>query len=194
VVITLSQEQTLYVSEYLNNLILEGQIALCKSPRYILEPFVITQKDGKKRVCFDPSKLGRCIANSSFKMKSAREAKMYMRKGIYMEKIDLKDAYHLIPVCVQASRFSVFRHPDTFWSWKALPFGLFTAPRLSSKIMKAALSALCLKGIQFVQYLVDILVFGRTEWLAQRYLATIAKRLMHLGFAINLKKSIIRAT
>jgi hypothetical protein len=77
-----------------------------------LDPFVLTQKEGKKRVCFDLSEVGGFLANTSFCMEGVREAKMYMRKGIYMCKIDLKDAYHSVSVSSYASRYLSFAHKN----------------------------------------------------------------------------------
>jgi hypothetical protein len=53
------------------------------------------------------------------------------------------------------------------------------------------LSSFRSKGLQYVQYLGNILIFGRTPSQTLANLGGIAQRLIYLGYGIYLKKSII---
>lgn len=87
--------------------------------------------------------------------------------------LDLKDAYFQIPIHPLHRPLLRFCHAGKVWQLTALPFGLSTAPRAFTKVMKAVLSYAHLHGVRLHMYLDDWLVnpnnqsssLSDTQWL-----------------------------
>lgn len=78
------------------------------------------------------------------------------RRERLITKIDLKDAYVVVPIHKESRQFLSFRHHGEIFQYRSLPFGLSVAPRVFSKLMRFALTPLREQGIRIVYYLDDI--------------------------------------
>ena len=65
-----------------------------------------------------------------------------VKKGDFMVKLDLKDAYFTVPVWKGHQKFLRFIWKETLWEFACLPFGLASAPRTFTKIMKPVVATL----------------------------------------------------
>jgi hypothetical protein len=70
-----------------------------------------------------------------------------------------------------------------------LPFGLATAPRVFTKLMKPVVGALRQRGIRLIIYLDDILIMAESHDLALHHAASTLNLLEGLGFIVNYQKS-----
>ena len=107
-----------------------------------------------------------------------------------MKKIDLKDAYFSVKIDIKHRKYLRFRWKGKSYQYRALPFGLATAPRVFTKVMREAVSHLREKGIRLVHYLDDILILGETLSICQTSVLDTAAWLKKLGFVLNMKKCI----
>ncbi|XP_022778082.1 uncharacterized protein LOC111319599 [Stylophora pistillata] len=63
-------------------------------------------------------------------MESILMVKDLLRKGDFLVKIDLKDAYLTVPIGEAHQKFLRFRWKDALLEFSCLPFGLASAPRV----------------------------------------------------------------
>ena len=100
-----------------------------------------------------------------------------------MIKLDLKDAYFMVPIAPQHQKL---QWEGRNFHFTCLPFGLSTAPRTFTKVTKTVVSILRSRGVRMVVYLDDIIfLLQREEKLTQiRNLV-----LDFLGYLVNYKKS-----
>ncbi|XP_071995315.1 uncharacterized protein [Engystomops pustulosus] len=75
------------------------------------------------------------------------------------------------------------------YQFKALPFGISSAPRIFTKIMVEVVAQLRLRGIVIVPYLDDLLLVAKTELELKTHLQVVIGLLQDLGWDINEKKS-----
>ena len=75
------------------------------------------------------------------------------------------------------------------YQWKVLPFGLATAPRVFTSLMKPILFLCHCKGFCIVIYLDDILFLVCSKWAGKRACLFLCSLLVHLGLHINFSKS-----
>ena len=75
------------------------------------------------------------------------------------------------------------------YQYNALPFGLATAPRVFTKLLKPVLAHLRAKGLRLVAYLDDILLIGKDKADAELAYHQAKQLLEDLGFVINREKS-----
>ena len=89
----------------------------------------------------------------------------------------------------ELKKYFQFRWQGVLYEYSAPPFGLSTAPRVFTKVLKPALAKLRLMGIRLVAYLDDLLIIGRTKREAEVAFTQAKDILEHLGFIINQEKS-----
>ncbi len=76
----------------------------------------------------------------------------------WMVKLDLKDAYLQVPIHPAHHQFLRFQWEGTTYHFQCLPFGLTSAPRVFTKIMRPVVSFLRQVGIRLLIYLDDMLI------------------------------------
>ena len=106
-----------------------------------------------------------------------------------MTTLDLKDAYLSVPVHKDSQKFLQFLWRDKCYAFQGLCFGLNTAPRIFTKLLKPVAAFLRKRGVRMILYLDDFLVLGSTYQEAQSHTALAVSLLESLGFTINREKS-----
>ena len=156
---------------------------------YIL-PLLMVPKKGtdKMRMCFDARELNQRIENFHFKMETADVAARLMRPGDYMFTIDLWQGYYQIPLRQDFRRFCCFRWNDRIYRWCVLPFGVSTAPRVFSKLIRVVLEGWRRDGIRCSGYIDDLIFFARTWEEALALRTRVLADLEALGFQLNAAK------
>lgn len=111
-----------------------------------------------------------------------------------MCKLDLIDAYLVVPINVDDQVYLRFRWNQMIYQFKSLPFGLSSAPRLFTKLLKPKVAVLRRLGVKLIIYLDDMLLMAETlEKLKQDRDSTLYL-LQMLGFVINWEKSVLDPT
>jgi len=72
-----------------------------------------------------------------------------------MAKVDLKDGFFMVPI---APNLLLFKMERKTYHFNYLPFGLCTATRVFSKILKPSVEMLRANGIRLVIYMDDMLL------------------------------------
>ena len=111
------------------------------------------------------------------------------KKGDYMTKMDLKDAYFTVPLHKDHKNLSRFTWQGETYQFNCLPFGLSSAPWVFIKTMRAPMTVLRAMGLRTITYIDDILIMAETETLAREQTAGLVYLLENLGFVINYPKS-----
>ena len=75
--------------------------------------------------------------------------------GMWATSIDLKDAFLHIPIHQSRHRWLRFKVNNQAYVFRCLPFGLSTAPRVFTRVVKAVVGYLRRNGVQMHQYLDD---------------------------------------
>lgn len=153
--------------------------------------FLVGKKGGGQRPVINLSILNNFIVHHHFKMEDLRVAGDLLQPHDYMCKIDLKDAYFAVPIHQSHQRFLCFQHKNITYQFKCLPFGLTSAPRVFTKVLKPLASYLRGMGLRICMYIDDMLILNALETGAKRDVALLIHMLENLGFVINYKKSIL---
>ena len=89
--------------------------------------------------------------------------------GPWAVSLDLQDAYFHVPVDPRDTKYLRFAYDGEIFEIQVLPFGLSTAPRTFTRLVRAVGAYLKTLGINVFQYLDDWLVVGETYQLALSY-------------------------
>ena len=103
--------------------------------------------------------------------------------------IDLKDAYLHIPIRPCHRKFLQLQYQDVRYEFAALPFGLSTAPRVFTRIVKTIGAYLRRRGFTIFMYLDDWIIVAPLRDLAAEALRHTWELAASLGFIINEDKS-----
>ena len=125
----------------------------------------------------------------SFKMPTLKHVWQLIQHGDYAFSIDLQDAYLHVPIVKHHHHFLCFVWLNVPYQWKVLPFGLATAPRVFTSLIKPILFLCCHKGLHIVIYLDDILVLIQSKWVGKRAHSFLCSLLVCLGLHINFSMS-----
>ncbi|KAN0018534.1 hypothetical protein ACTFIU_011152 [Dictyostelium citrinum] len=89
--------------------------------------------------------------------------KNLVKQGYYMVKLDIKKAY--LHVLVDPHYRYLFRivWKGVHYRWKTMPFGLSTAPRIFTMLLRPVLGMLRELNVSVIAYLDDLLIVGSTK-------------------------------
>ena len=113
----------------------------------------------------DLSKLNLFLKVEKFKMETPETIRTSLQQGEWVTSVDFKDAYFHIPIQEQSRKYLRFHIQGRTYQFKALPFGLSTAPMDFTVVAKEVKLMASHKGIRIHQYLDDWLVRARSKQL-----------------------------
>ncbi|XP_053149582.1 uncharacterized protein LOC128344105 [Hemicordylus capensis] len=151
--------------------------------------FLVPKKTTEWRAILDLKFVNCFLKGRHFRMETLRSILMALQEGDYLASIDLKEAYLHVPIHPLDRRFLRFAYAGVHYQYRALPFGLSTAPRVFTKIMVALVAHLRTRGIHLYPFLDDLLIRS-PSW--DKGLLDIRETLAVLashGFLVNRKKS-----
>lgn len=111
-----------------------------------------------------------------------------------MVSIDLKDAYLSVPVLREHRKYLRFVWKRTTYEFQCLPFGLSSAPRVFTKLLKPVMALLRKRGIQSLIFLDDMLLMTELKELLEQLTQEVLALLRLLGVRINWEKSHLAPT
>ncbi|PFX18469.1 Gag-Pol polyprotein [Stylophora pistillata] len=128
------------------------------------------------------------------KLESVDLVKTLMKKGDYLMKLDLTDAYYSIPISQEHKQFLRFQIMGKTYEYQCLPFGPASAPRAFKKLTKPVLALLRAAGIRIVLYTDDFLIVHRDFQETMKMFKFIVQLLTNLGFVVKREKFSVAPT
>jgi hypothetical protein len=138
--------------------------------------FAIPKKSGGWWPIINLKCLNAFVSYQHFKMEGLECVKYLLQHGDWMVKLDLQDAYFLVPLS-----------PEHYKKYLCLAFGLCSSPRVFTKLLKPVVAYLRERGIRLIIYLDDMLILNTSRDGLLADLKIIISLLKSLGFIINLK-------
>ncbi|MGL5405358.1 MAG: reverse transcriptase domain-containing protein, partial [Propionibacteriaceae bacterium] len=160
-----------------------------QSPGFYSRLFLVEKASGGWRPVIDLSPLNRFVRTTRFTMESARSVLDSIRGNDFMLSVDLKDAYFQIPIHQSSRKYLRFIFDGTVYQFRALCFGLSTAPQVFTRVFTLVSAWAHSNGIRLLRYLDDWLVLAssRSQLLQDR--DRLLKFCRDLGIVINYEKS-----
>ena len=129
------------------------ELAPLPSPGFYSRVFVVMKASGSWRPVIDLSTLNLRVRKTPFKMETLQSVLLSVRSGDWMVSIDLKDAYLQVPVHPDSRKYLRFVALNQVFQFKALCFGLSTAPQVFTRVMAPVSAILHRLGIRMCRYL-----------------------------------------
>ena len=156
--------------------------------------FSVPKKDGGMRPIINLKRLNTFVRTEHFKMEGTHMLKDTLKPGDWMTKVDLKDAYFMIPIASNHKRLLRFHWRGKTYQFNCLPFGLSSAPWVFTKTTRPIVATLRSMGLRSIIYIDDILIMAETPTLAKEHTAGLIFLLENLRFIINYPKSLLIPT
>ena len=165
------------------------EIVLEPDPGFYSRLFLVEKSSGGWRPVIDLSPLNQFVRQTQFRMETPSSVLLAVRKGEFLASIDLKDAYFQIPVHPSSRKLLRFVSNGTVYQFKALCFGLSTAPQVFMKVFAAVSAWAHSRGVHLLRYLDDWLILASSETKTRQHLSQLLSLCHSLGIVINEQKS-----
>ena len=165
------------------------EIARDPGPGFYSRLFLVEKATGGWRPVIDLSHLNDFVQLTSFKMETVASVLLSVREGDFLASLDLKDAYFQIPIHGSSRKLLKFMSEGTVYQFKALCFGLSTAPQVFTRVFAAVSAGAHSRGIGLLCYLDDWLVLSSSEKKAKQSIRELLSLCHTLWIVINEKKS-----
>ena len=181
-----------YLLEALHQLIDKNAVELVRnqsSLSFFNRLFLVPKPNSRWRPILDLSNLNFFLKSEKFKMETPETIRTSLQQGEWITSIDFKDAYFHIPIQEQSRKYLRFHVQGQTYQFKALPFGLSTAPLEFTVIVKEVKLMAIHRGIRVHQYLDDWLVRAGSYQACLRHTQELVQLCRRLGWIVNLEKS-----
>lgn len=150
---------------------------------------LVKKKSGKFRPCLDLRHINANIPYQKFQLEGIKQLKHMLREGDFMTSIDLQDGYLHVPIAEESQKLLQFRWRSQYYRFRALPFGLSSAPWVFTKLLRPVLRKARSQGIRLLVYLDDFIILGSSLKECWRNTEIVLQLLTDLGFLVNREKS-----
>ena len=114
-----------------------------------------------------------------------------LRKDDWLVTVDLKDVYLSVPIAEVHRKFLQFIWEEQHYEFQCLPFGLASAPRVFTKLLRPVMATLRRRGIRCIIYIDDLLLLSQSRAELDSATRAVLGLLTYLGFVINWGKSVL---
>ena len=189
----LNQEMDSILGNCIETLLQKGAVeevrSETKSKGFYNRLFLRPKPGGKWRPILDLKPLNPYIKEEKEIQETVSQIRASLRQGQWAFSLDLTDAFFHIPIHKESRCLLRFHYQGKAYQYKALPFGLKTAPWVFTTLMKQVLRMKEMEQVQAHPYLDDWLVPTETfsEGLDQAVI--LIDLCQELGLTINFQKS-----
>jgi len=159
------------------------------TPGFYSSIFVVPKKTGGNRLIFNLKILNTFISRVHFKMETLKSIREAVSPNDWSVSLDLTDAYLHVPIHPDSQHLLRFVHRTVVYQFRALPFGLTTAPMVFTMLMKPILAWTHQRGLCLHAYLDDWLLRQQNRAMLITHLTALIHLLTRLGLGVNPPKS-----
>ena len=151
--------------------------------------FIVPKPNQRWRPVLDLSALNKFLSVKTFKMETPETIRISLQQEEWVTSLDFSDAYFHIPVHIKSRKYLRFHFQNQSYQFRALPFGLSTAPMEFTCVVKEVKLMAQSRGIRIHQYLDDWLIRAPTKESCHQGTQSLLALCQELGWVVNLQKS-----
>ncbi|XP_069055957.1 arylsulfatase G isoform X1 [Pleurodeles waltl] len=172
------------VHNELKKLVEGGIIEQVESAEWVSPLVVVRRSNGKVRLCVDLRELNKNILIDQYPLPRINEMFSATKNMCWFSTIDLKSAYHQVPLHQDSRKYTTFITPFGCYQYTRVPFGLASAAAMFQRSMSNIFSGI--SGVMFFQD--DILVMGKNREEHDNKLKQVLEILKRKGLTIEYSK------
>ena len=166
----------------------DGHITKVEQPTEWVSSMVATVRNGKVRICIDPSDLNKVIKREHHPMRNIEDVVSAIPGAKVFSVLDAKSGFLQIRLDEESSLITTFNTPIGRYRWLRLPFGLKCAPEIFQRIMDEMLEGIA----GAVSVMDDILVAAPTMEEHDAILRRVVEKATSYNLKLNFSKCHIR--
>ena len=151
--------------------------------------FIVPKPNHKWRPILDLSTLNQFLCVKTFKMETPETIRTSLQQEEWVTSLDFSDAYFHISIHYTSRKFLRFHFQNQSYQFRALPFGLSTAPMEFTGVVKEVKLMAQSQGIRIHQYLDDWLIRAPTKESCHQGTQSLLALCQELGWMVNMQKS-----
>jgi hypothetical protein len=156
---------------------------------YLNPTFLVPKRGGKFRKILDCRGLNAELRDVHFRMEGVEVTQALIREGDWGTSLDFKSAFSHVPVHPDLRSFLCFEYRGEAYQYRGMPFGVKHAPRVFTRLMKRAVTAVRKRwGVRMTFYMDDSLLLFPDRETAERQTKEIAAFLQGLGWTLSQEK------
>ena len=151
--------------------------------------FLVPKKDGGARPILAMLDLNPELPKKYFRAEDLQTVSQLLQKGDWMIVVDVKGAYHHIPMHEGSRKLMGFRYRGKNYRYAVAPMGLSPSPRWWTNILTTALKTFRIQGVRMIAFYDDILLLHQNR---EELVEITQKMIIHLhqlGIIIAKEKS-----
>ena len=151
--------------------------------------FLRAKRTGGWRLILDVSELNKYLVCPTFKMDTTKVVRQAVHAGQWATSIDFSDAYHHVPMRKAHWKYLCFEVGGRRYWYVSLPFGLSTAPRIFTEVVKTLKEwarRMLMLLFQYIDDWLNVASSFQKTWLLTRLFV---HKCLDLGLLVNLSKS-----
>ena len=194
--ISFSESQKDLVSNEIASLLEKGAIVPSENEvgQFISNIFIVPKPNGKFRPVINLRELNFFVTYEHFKQETFPVVLDMVQHKDFFTKLDLSDAYFSIGIHPLFQKFLKFQWQGRLFKFVCLPFGLSSAPRVYTKVLKPIYKWFRQQAFRCSYYIDDSLNMNRSQSVCKENVIVMADTLESLGFTVNKEKSIFLPT
>ena len=154
---------------------------------YSSAPVMIRKPNGTYRFCVDYRDLNKVTRRDAYPIPNMDMILDKLRQARYLTKIDLRQAYHLIPLEKASRKYTAFAVPGSgLWQFTRMPFGLMNAPSTFQRLIDTLLGPKMQPNV--FGYLDDIIIATESFDDHLYWIEVVLKGLVGAGLEVNREK------
>ena len=176
----------IFIDKEINRMLKEGIIEPSRSP-WRAQVLVVTNENHKKRLVVDYSQtINKFTDLDAFPLPNLSELVEKISSYNVFSTIDLKSAYHLIPILEKEKKFTAFEASGKLYQFNRIPFGVTNGVSAFVRVLNEIIESEGLNDT--VAYLDDITVCGKTQALHDENLNNFMNVVKKYNLTINYDK------
>ena len=190
--ISFSEDQKELVTNEIKTLLEKGAIIPSKNEKeqFISNIFIVPKPNGKFRPVINLRELNKFVTYRHFKQETFPVVLDMIQPNDFFTKLDLSDAYFSIAIQPLFQKFLKFLWQGHLFTFICLPFGLSSAPRVYTKLLKPIFRWFRQQGFRCSYYIDDSLNMNQDKSICGSNFLTMVDTFQSLGFSINKEKSV----
>ena len=176
------------ISKLLNKKAIK-QVTPCIN-QFVSPIFIVPKKDSLEgRIIINLKLLNTYIFRTKFKIEGYEVIVNMISQYDFMCSIDLQDAFLAVSMHPNFFCYLCFEWEGVRYCFTSMPFGLTSAPRIFTKILKTVLVFFRGRGIKVTAFFDDLIIFAASSSKLLEHVYFIRLTLRSLGFIVNDSKS-----
>ena len=163
----------------------DGVITKSKSS-YNSSLIIVKRAGHTPRVCLDYRRLNEVIEKISFPLPKISDVLSSIGHSTFMSTLDLVSAYHQLQLDPADRYLTAFTVGSSKYEFLRVPFGLQSSPAFFARVTNNVMYDML--GPQYLVYLDDIVLFGKTREEHLRTIQSVLETLQKAGLKLKIRK------